>query len=312
MFHSNESMDMKKCITKIAVFFLIIVSIDIVFGYAMDYLFKNAKSGATVKNSYIASGTNEDILIFGSSRAVHHYMPDIIEDSLSMSCFNCGYDGQGILLLNGYLQMICQRYIPKVIVYDVQPHFDITTGDNVKYFRNLRPYFRKHVIREYIKELDRVEYIKDYSSLYRYNGVAVQTFLDYIRNRPIPSKGFSPSEGSMIKEPELDDAPDDNMDKIDSLKLQKFQEFIDLCKSKGIKLVFVISPLYKRTNSIEYEPLKQLAKRNDIIMIDNSKFDGLNNIQDYFTDGVHLSEEGSKLYSLSFAHQLKEILGYDK
>ena len=87
---------MKKYIAKIFIFFVIMVSLDVVVGVLSDYLVTNAKSGATQKSEYICEKTKEDILIFGSSRAVHHYNPLIIQDSLNMTCYNCGYDACGM------------------------------------------------------------------------------------------------------------------------------------------------------------------------------------------------------------------------
>ena len=163
---------MKKFIDKLLVLVLLLVGLDICFGMVMDDMYQHAKSGTTSKSTYIANKTNEDVLIFGSSRAVHHYNPQIIEDSLGMSCYNCGYDGNGILLNYGYYQMIIERYAPKVIVYDVIGEFDFLPGDNLRFLKGLRPFYKNNMIREYIAGIDNIESIKDFSSL-----VIILTFL---------------------------------------------------------------------------------------------------------------------------------------
>lgn len=302
---------MKKFIIRMLVLALLLVGIDVCFGLVMDYMYQHAKSGATSKSTYIANKTNEDILIFGSSRAVHHYNPQIIEDSLGMSCYNCGYDGNGILLNYGYYQMIVDRYAPKVIVYDVMPEFDLTTGDNIKYLKGLRPYYWIGRTKDYITEIDYREMVKDYCSMYRYNGIAIQTLMDFTMSRKMANKGFKPSQNHMVKEPEINDTPSNNMRDIDVIKIKYLSSFIDLCQSNGTKLVFVISPLYKRTNSNEYEPLRQLVVQKNVILIDNTLFAGHNTETQYFSDAVHLTSSGADEYTRIFAKQLEIILNQE-
>lgn len=302
---------MKKFIVRLFVLALLLVGLDVSFGMVMDYMYQQAKSGATSKSTYIANKTNEDILIFGSSRAVHHYNPQIIEDSLGMSCYNCGYDGNGILLNYGYYQLIIERYAPKVIVYDVLPAFDLINGDNIKYIKGLRPFYRIGHTRNFVSEVDKIEGVKDYCSMYRYNGISVQTVMDFVKSRIAPKKGYIPSKDKMVKEPVVNDMPDNNMGNIDSIKINYLSDFIDLCQEKGTKLVFVISPLYKRTNSNEYEPLRQLASQKNVVIIDNTLFENRNNDASYFSDAVHLTAEGADEYTRLFTRQLRQILKQD-
>ena len=69
------------------VFFLVIfiVILDFVVGNIYEKLYFSEKSRQNDRLIHSVLGTNEDILIFGSSRALHHYNPQIIEDSLGMT-----------------------------------------------------------------------------------------------------------------------------------------------------------------------------------------------------------------------------------
>lgn len=53
---------------------------------------------------YIANKATDDIIILGSSSATHHYVLQIIEDSLGLSCYNCGEEGNGVVLAYGRLK----------------------------------------------------------------------------------------------------------------------------------------------------------------------------------------------------------------
>ena len=92
---------MKRFILKGILFITLIIFVDFIIGGIFNYLSLNAKSGGNLKNNYIAYNMKEELLIMGSSRAAHHYKPGIFSDSLNMSCYNCGRDGNGIILMYG-------------------------------------------------------------------------------------------------------------------------------------------------------------------------------------------------------------------
>lgn len=118
-----------------------LVGLDLLSGFIFREMTNKAKGGDTARNEYIAHKVDAPILIFGSSRAIHHYVPKIFRDSLGIDCYNCGQDGMGIILFYGRYKMITQRYIPKVIVYDVLSGFDLEQGDNYSYIGWLKPYY---------------------------------------------------------------------------------------------------------------------------------------------------------------------------
>ena len=102
---------MRKFLFKIALFFIIIAIIDVLSGKCFAYLVEHTKGGDNLRNNFICNSMNDDILIFGSSRALHHYNPAIISDSLHLSCYNCGQDGNGAILNEARYQLILKRYI---------------------------------------------------------------------------------------------------------------------------------------------------------------------------------------------------------
>lgn len=73
-------------------------------------------------DNFISDEVDANILIFGSSRAAHHYVPSILSDSLDMSCYNCGMDGNGIIYGYGKLKTITARYYPKIVILTSSLH----------------------------------------------------------------------------------------------------------------------------------------------------------------------------------------------
>ena len=115
---------MKKFLLKVVLFLACVVIMDLVFGYGFSWLRSHAKGGSTANCEYIANRVEEDIIILGSSRATHHYIPQIIEDSLGMSCYNCGEEGNGVILAYGRLKMLTNRYKPQLILYEITSGYD--------------------------------------------------------------------------------------------------------------------------------------------------------------------------------------------
>ena len=94
LFISSFSRMKNKNIQFITLLIVFIVILDFAVGTVYKALYFSEKSRQNDRLIHSVLGTNEDILIFGSSRALHHYNPQIIEDSLGMTCYNVGSGGQ--------------------------------------------------------------------------------------------------------------------------------------------------------------------------------------------------------------------------
>ena len=185
---------MKRFLLYTLFFLSIIAVLDVTAGYCLSFLSEHAKGGETARSNYICNQTSEDILIFGSSRAAHHYNSQIIEDSTNLSCFNCGQMGNGIILNYGRLLMLTERYHPKMIIYDVTTGYDmIVSEDNHKYLGWLSPYYDRTGIKEIFQSVDKNSKYKMISRLFRHNSRFIRTIVDYyypIQDSDI--KGYQP------------------------------------------------------------------------------------------------------------------------
>lgn len=124
---------MKKFFKKVIIFIIGLVCLDFLIGQIGRYLVAHAKGGDTKLSNYICHQMKDQCVVFGSSRGMHHYDPNIISNSLGLSCWNCSLDGNGIILMYGRYKMLSARYTPKLIVYDVQAGFDLLEGDDHTY-----------------------------------------------------------------------------------------------------------------------------------------------------------------------------------
>lgn len=301
---------MKKYIGHIVLFFAIVFAIDFGFGHTCDYLNAHAKGGTTKQMYDLCMKDQYDILIMGSSRAHHHYVPHIIEDSLGMSCYNAGVDGNGIILMTGIYRMIIQRYHPKLIIYDVEQAFDLFEykADNncTRYLAAQKPFYNQTGIGQIFKDVSQEEYYKTFSGLCRYNSVSIPLFIDYLSVRSMDAKGYSPMNGKMKKEPENKET--NRKPVIDSLKLQYMHYFIKDASEKGIPLVIVVSPKYNAVGSHDLEPIKELCNAYNVPFLDYYADIEFLNHKEWWKDPMHLNDEGAKVFTERIIGTIKSHL----
>ena len=295
---------MKKFIVHIIVFFAIIVVIDFCFGQVCQYLNSHAGGGDTQREYYAFMKSSEDILIFGSSRALHHYVPAIIEDSLGLTCFNCGLDGNGIIMQYGRFKVITNRYSPKCIIYDIEPTFDLKVDDKIKYLTPLKPYYDQNGVDSIFWSVAKTEKYKMLSYMYRYNTKFIQKLSDNIHPlQQISYGGYMPLYGKLDYEVAWKNFEQYS---IDDLKIQYFEKMIRTSLQKGIKLIFVASPSYHTLNSDVFYPIKELCDKYDITFLDYYCDPYFVNNPLYFKDSGHLNDDGANVFSCILSHILKQ------
>lgn len=309
MFHSkNRWKNMKKFVRNILVFFAVVAVIDVAFGFTCRYLNNHAKGGDTKLYYYIANECEADILIFGSSRAFHHYDPRIIEDSLGLSCYNCGIDGNGVVFLYSRLLMITERYVPKVIVYDICGDFDVYDGDNTKYLKCQKRFYNKPGISDVFELVSPNEKYKMLSQLYRYNGDFIQMLMDNIHPlREFNEGGYRPINQTMAYEPKISD----NLEQAilwDQVKYKCMIRFISHCKEKGIKLIFSFSPAYGGNDCSCENLITELSEEYGIPVINNYKDSEFVYNKGFFYDPMHMNEKGVTMFTKKFVSELEEYI----
>ena len=297
---------MKKFILKGILFIVLIILVDFIIGLVFNYLSLNAKSGGNLKNNYIAYEMKEELLIMGSSRAVHHYNPRIFSDSLNMSCYNCGRDGNGIILMFGRLKLLQERYTPKVIIYDILYDFDLKANDNIKYTADLKPYFNNREIKSIIKSISYTECIKMMSNMYRHNSTIINTIWNFITQEQGINLGYLPMYKKMEIIPKKKQSKKQDA-QFDETKLLYLEKLIKECQGNTL-LFFTVSPFYfKQEGNDRYAPIKKLCEKYGVPFIEYDD-DIFYENKDLFSDSIHLNDEGATLYSQMIAHFVKEYL----
>lgn len=298
---------MKRYLTGVLLFFLAVAVIDQTFGAVCGFFSSHAVRGYTRSLYYSARECDSDILILGSSRAVHHYDPVLLGDSLGLSCHNAGIDGNGIVLQYPLLRMLTERHVPRVVIYEIYPSFDILEGDNLRFLGLQRRFCDNPAVREVIDLVQPLERLKLLSGLYRYNGDFVQMLADQFGSpRAEELSGFLPVNRKLHRVPDVHQ--EEPITVWDPVKLECMERLIKLCREQGILLVFSLSPKYGGVRPSTDELIYQLAAEHHVPLIDYYSDSAFCMCQEYFYDAVHLNATGAQAYTSVFASELAAII----
>lgn len=289
---------MKRFIIRTGVFLILILIVDQVAGYGLQFVSDHIKIGGTGRDNYICNEAADEVLIFGSSRAESHYNAQLLSDSLGVSCYNCGESGCGILLNYGRLLMLLERNKPNLVIYDIMPDFDyLKREDNHKYLYRLKPHYDREGVSDIFENVDKTEKYKMISGMYRFNSSFFQNILVYLTGKATDTgiKGFRPMKGELDPMKINSRGLDYTNVSCDTLKLLYLERFIN--KLEGTKLIFIVSPLWYGQDSSVLDPVKEICSRKGILFIDYSNDKKYVHNDRLFKNGQHLNSYGADIFS---------------
>jgi len=300
--------DLKKIAVKFAVLALILFILDYALGKSLKhYYFKNT-SGLFYRTTFVIDSTNAETLVFGSSRANHHYVPDIFENELSTTFYDCGRDGVGLIFQTALIKAVTNRYKPKRILLDILPgEFSFDETDKLS---PLLPYKNNPAIYPVILENSSFEPVKLLSQIYPYNSMLSTIIignLEINRNRREDVKGFVRLDGTMenIKPAKTND----ENGKIILKKTRIFEDLLTYLNKMGIICYVIISPDYAIFNQNPTERLAEeyCSKNKNVHFIDfTNRKDYLENYT-LFHDSYHLNYKGALEFSKELCGDIKTL-----
>lgn len=301
-------MKIKKIILNIAIVFIVVVILDFAIGSTLRYFFLKESSGLHYRTTYSMDTTEAEILIFGASRATHNYIPEIFEDSLKMSYYNTGRDGNGVFFQTALLKSVLKRYTPKIIIFDYAGGLEKGQKDYDR-ISSLLPYYEDHEeIRNIIELKSPYERLKLVSKIYPFNSEILTIAMG---NLEINKKTNSDNKGyvALYKEWQASiDSIDNSSDyEIDSNKLEAFRVFINTAKKSGAKVYVTFSPIFVKYNrSQEIEICKEICSAENVPFWDYSKDKLFLNNNSLFQDIGHLNHNGALIFSNLVCHSIKD------
>lgn len=287
-----------KCLVFIAIVLVVDFGMGKLFVFAKDTGLSKHPEDMWLKSSYTVEKVNSDVVIIGSSTATHHYIPSMIESETHLSTYNCGQDGCFFLYSACEINTILERYHPKVIVWDINPHslLDTDNGDEYQNMRYLSYYYNNDtVIRNYVDNKEsRIKYLYELNG-YKYNSHFIYTFYPLVHTSNT-QQGYIPldvSERTVFCKTDVFWNGNWVNDEITELK-----STIKNCQANGVELIIVTSPYYAQYDNSVKEICNEFAN-----MMSDMEVEYVNLLytepfasdSSCFRDNAHLNTKGAEM-----------------
>jgi hypothetical protein len=305
-------------IKKLFFLLLIVVVIDQVLGRFLEDQYYKQTQGDSGVMTYGLLRSHEDVLIFGTSRASHHYVCSLMKKYSGLSVYNLGRDGVRFDYNYALITAILRRYSPKTIIIDLNSddmELTSTTQAHDFFIARFLPYVNKnkYIANLIYKESPMEVYKAKASRLYPFNSqflIILQH--NYSRIGQLNELGYEPIYGSKLEpdyKPKLVTKPYEE----DTRLVNQFERVISLIYQKHIKLFVIISPSRRITQNTYKMRANLILKKYGNRIIDFSD-NPIFNDNSLFHDKSHLNDAGAKVFtrllkdSLSLKSTTQEFL----
>lgn len=304
---------------KVALLLMILFEVDRLVGATFvkmkDMGLANNPENMWLKTAYAVEKVDADVVIIGSSKASHHYVSQILEESLGLTTYNCGQDGCFFLYQNCIVNMILDRYNPKIILWDVYLGSFVSKEPTSEYqnIRYLSPYYNDNDwARNYINSESSLMNIKMRSRMFAYNSKLLYYAFPLLSKEssilkgylPLPMEGYSFPTMAEVKN------EDNENNTINYKYLGMLNQTIERCKSNGVTLNLCISPEFRIKTAIEYHVVKDIENiaSSSGIMFHDAYSDSIF-MQDstLFKDAGHLNHNGAVLFTEQLIGEVQSI-----
>ena len=189
---------MKKFVAVILTSLVVLAIADRAVGALLEHLFRTTSSGAIGRQNELLQDDVPQVAVFGSSRALHHYVPSVIAETTGMTCRNYGLGGQGIFYHYVLMRTLTERKMPRVIVYELTYDYDVATSDPARELAALRLLPPSAVRDSMLRALDCWEAVRSLSRSYAYNTQPVLIMADRVQYKPTSDdRGYVAKHGQM-------------------------------------------------------------------------------------------------------------------
>ena len=312
---------MKRFLLKLSLFLAVQFLLAIAVDYAIsDGLLKmkdlRFMSWADCKNGTASS----DLVIMGNSRALSHFEPKTIDSICHLKAYNLGCGGYAVNVeLMKYRLYAEHNPLPAIVVYEVgHGMMQIWKAPHHHHSEQFLPLVWDKEMRS---EMRRVGYSipEVYLPLYRYWGYkeaikeGLTEFLGITHHRNHPTdRGLYYEEGDwdgteLRKLKSISGEMNDDAKKL-------FEDFMDECEQKSIKVILVKSPMYieatRKTTLLKEESdfFRNIALKHGFTFLNYADNYPLCSDTCNFVMAVHMNQIGAHQFSIDFADTLRTIL----
>jgi hypothetical protein len=304
---------------KIVCFFCLIVTLLFVLNAVINAGLRRIKTSQFgVSNQIVRGKINADIVISGSSRALTHYDPRIIERTTGSPTFNIGLNGSQtdmqLARLKAYLK---HNQKPKLLVQNLDL-FSFLTSHEIYDPAQYVPYLNEESIYAGVRRVYSDAWKWKYLPLYgyavedmRFNWMIGLKALAGIQPKEDHVNGYRPRDISWTGDFEKFRAnnPDGVVVETEAQGVRDFEQLLGLCAQQAIPVLVVYSPEYYEMQAIERNRKELLGKAKEMTgrfnfpLWDYSESPICRDRSNFY-NSQHLNERGASAFSTDFAQRL--------
>ena len=303
---TRQSLEAKKFLIKFLKILIVLAVLDFIAGQILEYYYFKIRSGLYHNITFVIDSTNAETLVFGSSRANHHYIPQVFESRLNTTFYNCGNDGIGLIYEAALINAVTARYTPQRILLDFLPNeFSFDESDRLSY---LLPYRNNPSVHPYILEKSNFESLKLFTShIYPYNSLLTTIIAGNVK--PITAterdaRGYDPLNGNTnnSKPQKLSETG-----RLLQKKIKVFEELLNYLNKREIICYVIISPDYDILDNYQSVKIAKAycSKYKNVHLIDLSNDTSYVAKQSLFHDSYHLNDHGAIKFSGDICTQIQ-------
>ena len=313
------------CGLRIAVFFallgLVITAIHLSVNQGLRSI---ATSNFGSFNRLVAGKVNTEILISGSSRALCHYDPRIIQTITGRTAYNIGMNASQIDLQLGVLQTyLSHNANTKFLIQNLDLFsFETTRRGEIYDPAFFVPYLSEPDLYACLRVIDpnvvkwkriplygyTVEDMRFTWILGLFGGFGFNPPEDY-------SLGFNPRPGSWTEDFERFRSanPDGIIYRVEEAGIRALESILRLCQSRGIQVILAYSPEYHEMQRLEVNRPEIISRfvttaRSFGVPFWDWSDAAISTQRQFFNNSQHLNMLGAGAFSTEIAHRLRILL----
>lgn len=245
-----------------------------------------------------------DLVIVGSSRAKNHIDPEILDTVLHTNAYNLGMSGTKFDLQAAQYNLYrSHNKKPNVILFCIDV-FSLLPTKRVVMREQYFPFFWDRRFRDRIFPLIHFTPSERFIPLYRYYS---NDLFGIIKIYPKSlRKGFLAID-QQWNSPEINSVPFEKEEHLQAM----FELFVDNAVKEGVRLVFILPPMYyekaRRIRALDemLDYYTEIGKKDNIPLL-NYYFSDISKDSTNFQDPNHLNRKGAEAFSKVLASDLQE------
>lgn len=306
-------------VCRILAFFLLVAGVALSINFTINSGFRKIRTSQPgVFNRLMAGEINADIVISGSSRAVVHFDPRIIQSATGLSAYNIGKNGSQIDLQLAVLKSyLSHNTKPRLIIHSLDP-YSFKTSREIYDVAQYIPYLQDQNIYEAVSSIYRDAWKWRMLPLYGY--LVEDTRLTWLTGLRA-CFGYQPKEDHFLGHTPRHTAWTDDFAtfkkhsprgvafEIETAGIQAVVEIVALCRTNNVPLVFVFSPEYVEMQQMEtnraeiFSKFGEICAQGDVSLWDYSQ-NPISQRQENFYNSQHLNATGASAFTTDLAQKL--------